>query len=400
MKLYQRLINSINTTIDDDNARMEFQFRWVLKFLVLFITIFFAINLIDGNYRMAIVLVILGISYFADYWIIYFKKALGVKIVIILMNVKTFLLYMGVLVHGTSDGFAAVWGLVAPSVAILLTGRKFGSITSGLLFAEIVFFFWTPLGKSMLMYDYNTIFSQRLPIVYIFFYLISFFFDTLRAKSVDALRESRSKLNTVYEEYHTTLDNKIQEAKRTRHDIRHHAVIIDSLLNENKIEEAKAFVKSYYDEIPFEESLSYCQHYTTNAFLVYFVQRSKGLHIPMDIDVNYPKEIPINNNDITNVMGNLLENALDANKQGIASGNFTPGITVRGSYADNLFVLVVENPTNHSMVYDDKHRLVSTKHEGLGIGTESVKLMVDKYNGVYTSELVDNKFIAKVAINI
>lgn len=77
------------------------------------------------------------------------------------------------IITGHPDGFSVIWTAMLPACGLLLFEIVGGSILSALVWLMLVFFFWTPFGKSLLKFDYNTTFMTRFPMLYLAFFIIA-----------------------------------------------------------------------------------------------------------------------------------------------------------------------------------------------------------------------------------
>lgn len=106
--------------------------------------------------------------------------------------------------------------------------------------------------------------------------------------------------------------------------------------------------------------------------------------------------------DIIIILGNLLENAIEAARQTeerllIVNIQFMQGvlkINIENSYSGNL---LLRKNKNVDTIY-----LASTKKNSLkhGIGISSVKKIVDKYNGILKIDQKDMRFNIKLILYI
>ncbi|MDO4615734.1 MAG: ATP-binding protein, partial [Lachnospiraceae bacterium] len=182
-----------------------------------------------------------------------------------------------------------------------------------------------------------------------------------------------------------------------RHDMRHHFLILDRYLEDGMIEEAKGYIAKYYNAIPYEESLTHCHHYGTNALLTYFTELAGQHQIPYEIRVDFPERLPVSDEDLTVVLGNLLENAMDACREAVnEEPDFKPYIKIAGNFDGQMILIAVENSALHEAKMDKKQRYLSTKHKGHGIGIDSIRTAAEKNNGFLKIEQVKGKFIANV----
>ena len=105
-----------------------------------------------------------------------------------------------------------------------------------------------------------------------------------------------------------------------------------------------------------------------------------------------PKDLPIEDTDISIFLGNLLENAYYA-----CVKTDKPWIKITGNYSDGCFVLQIEN-TFSSEIRKKGDKLYSTKHDGFGIGTNSVHTVAEKYDGFTNFEVNDGIFTASMTL--
>ncbi len=396
-KLVDRFKKDTIRTVADNSARQEMLYRWTIKIITLICTVSGILNVFLGDYKMGIILIGLAGVYFVNYWIVYLGKEKGVAFTSVLMNVEYIFIYGYFLIKGYSDGFSATWVLILPPIVILLTGRFLGTITCALTFLMLVVCFWTPLGGYILQFHYNIYFQARFPILFLTVYVLAFFIDSIREMTMQELVRIQQKVNRIYEKQYRELRERIQDARRARHDLRHHLVMIDKYLEDGKIDEVRDYISNYYQSLPFEESLTYCDHYGTNALLTYVWQRAHNEHVECDIKVNFPAELPIPDDALTIVFGNLLENALDASVEGLElDPDFRAKITVRGNLQGNMLLFSVQNYTKKAAKMDQEHHYISSKHEGLGIGIDSVRTVAKSYHGNLEITQENGLFIARV----
>ncbi len=201
----------------------------------------------------------------------------------------------------------------------------------------------------------------------------------------------------VYQYSH--MSDRIDETRRVRHDLRHHLVLIQHYLEDKKYEDLQSYLNRYAHSLPFEETLTYCDHYTINALLAYYGQRAKDDGITWNVKVFYPANLPFSAEDLTIVFSNLLENALDAYRE-ISEDGRARTIDVQGRFRNDMLIFQVTNHTLHTAFPDENGLLPSTKHSGKGIGLESVRTIAQKYHGNVSITSIDQTFCVKVTLLI
>lgn len=189
------------------------------------------------------------------------------------------------------------------------------------------------------------------------------------------------------------LKHRINEARQAKHDVRHHALLLREYLRNGKLQELDAYLESYTNSLPDTHSLVYCQHYAANALLNYFAQQAQKANVEMDIFVQLPETIRLQESDVSVILGNLLENALDACRN-IQNGERK--ITVRGKYSMGAVYFEVSNPFSGVLRKDRTGKYLTTKAHGHGLGLHSVSRIVQIQGG--TLELNSDGGVFRVSL--
>ena len=71
-------------------------------------------------------------------------------------------------------------------------------------------------------------------------------------------------------------------------------------------------------------------------------------------------------------------------------------IIVRAKTDDHSLCVTIDNTFSGSLDIDQEGHFVSSKHEGLGLGTESIKRIAERYGGVCQFEANNGMFYASV----
>ena len=142
---------------------------------------------------------IFAIALIPDFLLTYFSK-IGKKIAAVLFFFEFIAMFAMFLYTGKPEGFSAIWIALVPIACMIFYGRKLGSLVSGVMFLILVLAFYTPLGKMVGIYsDYTQTFKTRFPILFVAFYLIALFLESIQQYQFRALEE----VNALNEGYST-----------------------------------------------------------------------------------------------------------------------------------------------------------------------------------------------------
>lgn len=189
------------------------------------------------------------------------------------------------------------------------------------------------------------------------------------------------------------LQEKIAEARRAKHDVRHHITLMQEYLNEGNYAALRDYLNRYGKSLPNDSPLCYCENPAANAELLYFAQQAKESGIEYTVKTNIPRELPIPDPDISVLLGNLPENALEACKKEHAESR---RIIIRADTGGNALCVTVDNTCTTAPRRTTGGELLSTKHRGRGLGTQSVKSIAAQRGGVCRFEAKDGMFYASV----
>ncbi len=191
------------------------------------------------------------------------------------------------------------------------------------------------------------------------------------------------------------LRERVAEARRAKHDLRHHITLISGYSDKKDYDGLREYLNSFISTLPEDNSIVFCEHYTINMLILYFEQLAKENKIEFDVKLDIPAKISISDSDFCVIWGNLLENAIYACK---AQKTLDRKIVLRGQVENERVLITVDNTYENEIRTDKDGVYISTKHEGTGIGVESVKAIAKRYEGFARSELKNGMFCISVML--
>lgn len=104
----------------------------------------------------------------------------------------------------------------------------------------------------------------------------------------------------------------MDEMRRARHDLRQHLAVVQSFIDRDDKAGLSEYIDIYKSELPPDTLELYCRDDVVNAVLCYYASQARGSGIRFEAKVDYPADCPVSATDITVLLGNLLENAVEA----------------------------------------------------------------------------------------
>ncbi len=210
----------------------------------------------------------------------------------------------------------------------------------------------------------------------------------------EVLRE-RERQHTIQVAQYTNLHERIEDARRTKHDLRQHLHVVSAYLKEQRYEELESYVNRYGKSIP-EDTLVYCDNFAVNALLQYFAGYAKLTGVGFSAAVHLPRDAGIPEEDLTVALGNILENAIEACNAQEAGGAV---ISVRGKAENGSVFFKVVNTCPQPPKTDRAGNIVSTKGKNRGIGMKSVDNIAKRYDGMMQARWEDGHFTVSLLLN-
>ena len=210
-----------------------------------------------------------------------------------------------------------------------------------------------------------------------------------------SLKEQNHQLvlqNLQYE----NLKERIDEARRAKHDLRHHITVMDNYLCNGEYEKLREYLNKYRKSLPDDSKITFCDHHATNALLLYFAQQAKNHKIDYDVAVGLPENINFPENTLTVVLGNLIENALEGC---LCVKDRLPYIRIRGKISGGAIFFMIENTYADQILTDQNGHFLSTKNKKRGLGISSVRNIIKECNGILDIETDGGLFRISLIMN-
>jgi Signal transduction histidine kinase regulating citrate/malate metabolism len=174
------------------------------------------------------------------------------------------------------------------------------------------------------------------------------------------------------------LSSRIAEARKSKHDLRHHLAVLETIAANEDWKALHDYIDEFRVVRRLDDPIVYCENMTANAVIAYFAQIAGEQGTKYHVEFDLPETVGIDRCDISVLFGNILENALEASAK-LPRGSGIVEIK-GGMLNEGVLAFEVENAISVTPEKDG-HGFNSTKHEGRGIGTESARDIVERYNG-------------------
>ena len=263
--------------------------------------------------------------------------------------------------------------------------------------------FWS-LSIVMQPQEYSTLYTNRVMVFYpvlvlalltllLFCYALFYWMARGLAKNMRLAEENR--LLQMQAIQYRILQKSIEDTRRARHDLRQHFKALQGCVESGDMAKVAEYVKAYGESLPPDTVRQFCKNYAVDAVLHHYGEQAVRQQTDMEVSVQMEEETIIPQPEFCALLGNLLENAIDA-----CAGSKAPRIIrlhIRQQGKQALY-LTLDN-TSDQPPESNGGRFLSSSHDGFGIGTESVRVIAKRYNGDTRFEWKDGMFYVSVMLS-
>jgi len=209
------------------------------------------------------------------------------------------------------------------------------------------------------------------------------------------LEAEKDKLLFQYEignKCYAQINNILEDMRIIKHNLKNSLIIIDTYNKNNQKEK----LQKYVDELLGETSIFVVpqidEENIITSYLSYKTEQAEANEIKVDVENNLTNSIKVDKTDICQVIGNIMDNAIEAN-----SKNINKYIKILLYNKDNYMIIKSENPAKEPL-FKKNNEFLTTKKDSKnhGLGLKSIKKIAEKYDGSLDINITNETFQIKV----
>lgn len=214
-------------------------------------------------------------------------------------------------------------------------------------------------------YDY------LIALILLFINFLNFYIYNLEQESFKAQHKLKliETSNYAYQNQIKIMNESQQKIRFLRHDFYRHINKLKNLSEENDVQSIKQYLNEMEDAVVVKKEYSKTGNDDVDSLLNYELSLAAEFGAEIIYDVNLPEKLNISSFDITIILGNLMDNAIEALRN-----SEKKLLKVNIQFNKGIIRIDIENS------YDPKYK---KKHDGRehGIGLLSVENTLQKYHG-------------------
>lgn len=194
--------------------------------------------------------------------------------------------------------------------------------------------------------------------------------------------------NHLEEKYQADVTNYFRLIKAERHDFVHHLNALYGLITQENIKDSKVYIEELIDDVRATNESLPLYHPAVSSMLLTLKQKAKKQDIDMSIEIKDPFiNIPCRPSELNRVIGNIIDNAIDALSPRAQSKKWIE-VILDSNHED--YVIIISNSgeidqETAAKIFDNQFTTKKGSHQGIGLTT--AKKIAESYEGLIYLEI-------------
>lgn len=198
----------------------------------------------------------------------------------------------------------------------------------------------------------------------------------------------------MQKDHYRQLTDQITAARTASHDLRHHMRTLRGLADKDSLDGIRRYLAEYEPGGEIQDVVTYSNNPAADAILHYYASAAAQVNAAFEAAILLPETLDLTDADLCILLGNLMENAVEACSRQNTGKRF---IILKGKTSSHQLRLVADNSFDGIIHKKDGH-FYSSKRNGIGLGIQSVQAVVERHGGLVSFEEKDNIFQVSVLI--
>ncbi len=202
--------------------------------------------------------------------------------------------------------------------------------------------------------------------------------------------------NKLMEDNYQRLYSEQRRLEHTAHDFKNHIFLLTKYLEHGKFDEAIEYGKKLTNPLEVLVQRSWSGNKILDTILNTKLLEAERKNIQVHMEIDNMLEIPLADYDLCVIVSNLFDNAIEACEH-VKRDEKDIFVSIKST--DVLYVIKIVNSMEIKPVKKNhKYYTIKEDQEIHGIGLESVRTSVEKYQGTLLLDYTENQFSAVVSI--
>lgn len=230
-----------------------------------------------------------------------------------------------------------------------------------------------------------------------FMFLLVFIYRLATSQQEKEELIAKNKLLELEESQYTNLLSTTESLREIKHDIHHHLATIQALVQQNEPQRLAEYLDEYQTHFDLDYSASSTGNLVIDSILsnkLYFAKQQKTR---LEYKIHLPERFPFTDVELTALLGNLFDNALEANKK--VPANLERWINFQLKPQENMLLIHMSNTFDGIVKKTAKQGFLTRKEEpDHGVGLKRVQTLVQEANGFTEIRYEANIFTVQIIV--
>jgi len=270
------------------------------------------------------------------------------------------------------------------------------------VYASLIFLFLINYYEflSYKLMDFNEIFNSLL---FISIIILSYAIIFIAIWNVNKNLELEYKIKIIdtqiqlQKQNYKNLNKSLENYYAFKHDVRHQLLTMKLMMDTKNYIAASTYMNEVTENETNKNVIILCKNFTADTILKHYMDCAALHNIDFDVNVDIPQDINIDNLDLSVVIGNCVENAIEACDNIMDESK--KYINIKTQIKGSNLVIKIKNSFNGLVIKKDNIIKTSKSGEGHGIGLSNVRNISEKYNGFFDVKYTDSEFEVSIIMN-
>ncbi len=202
--------------------------------------------------------------------------------------------------------------------------------------------------------------------------------------------------------YIKSMNDILQTIRSQRHDLNNYLSTLYGLICLEDFEDAKVYITKINNRVSNMNKIIETNHPVITALLSMKKNRAFEDNIDMELEIDIPEELSIDFVDLSIIIGNILDNAIEACIQINEGSERKIGLSI--NVEDNYLIIQARNTKSQKIKLDTKditgRFTTKTDKANHGFGLGNIEFIVNQYNGIMDIEDLGGEFRVNIRLPI
>lgn len=200
--------------------------------------------------------------------------------------------------------------------------------------------------------------------------------------------------NSAYKNQFKIMIDSQENLRILRHDMKNHLYAMQLLLESGKKQELSNYLSSALGAVDLATEFVRSGNAEVDSILNYKLLEAKRAGADIEVTLKIPSELKIDIFDLTAILGNLMDNAVEALKVSKEKKLFVEILLERSL----LYITVINSFSENLCKKNGKFLTTKAGSKGHGVGLESVEATMKKYSGSMSVNTYNGNFAVNLMV--